>query len=178
MTLHSIRTLRTLQPSRRTPPGSYLTPKVSNCVSYNSNVLTDPLPAVAYEQGQSPSCLITSKYAASTANQSLIALSPTGEVVAIATGSTVEVFSGLDGNRDAVIENIYDTPITALLFDPLGKYFLTAGDRHVRIFHNVTGYKVTAEAARLRLKEGQTSTTRERLEQTITECNQFVATIK
>lgn len=151
--------------------------KSQYCFYYNINVLTFRS-TVAYEQGQSPSCLITAKYAASTANPSLIALSPTGEVIAIATGSTVEVFSGLDGSRDAIVENIYDTPITALLFDPLGKYFLTAGDRHVRVFHNVTGYKVKAETARLRLKEVQTSTTRERLEQSITECNQFVASIK
>lgn len=142
-----------------------------------SNVFCFPN-AVAYEQGQSPTCLITAKYLASTANQSLIALSPTGEVVAIATGSTVELFSGLDGRRDIVIEHIYDTPINSILFDPLGKFFLTAGDRHVRVFHNVTGYKVSAEAAKLRLKSVQTEATRERLEKTIEDCERFVASIK
>lgn len=99
-------------------------------------------------------------------------------MVAIATGSTVELFSAIDGRRDNVLEHIYDSPINALLFDPLGKYFLTAGDRHVRVFHNVTGYKVSAAAARLRLKSVQTEAQRERLEKTIEDCEKFVAAIK
>lgn len=55
---------------------------------------------------------------------------------------------------------------------------MTAGDRHVRVFDNVTGYKVRAESAKLRLKNAQTAATRERLEKMIEDCQSFLATIK
>lgn len=95
------------------------------------------------------------------------------EVVAIWNGSTIEIFSGLDGTRDTVIEEF---GITTLKFDPLAKYLLTTGDRHVRIYHNITGYKVANAVAKSKLNaSNQSAATRERLEKLIAENEQFLA---
>lgn len=134
---------------------------------------------VEYDRGQSPRCMLTGKYTVTVnSNPSIIAISSNGEVVAIATDSNVEIFSALDGHRDQYIENIYDGPINALIFDPLNKYFLTAGDRHIRVFHNVTGYRVTIEETKKKLKQSKTETTVKRLEQLIVDCEEFLTKIK
>lgn len=95
------------------------------------------------------------------------------EVVAIWNGTNVEIFSGLDGTRDMVIEEF---GVTSLKFDPLDKYLLTTGDRHVRVYHNVTGYKVANVVAREKLNAtNQSAATRERLEKLIAENDEFLA---
>lgn len=103
----------------------------------------------------------------------MIALSLNAEVVAVWNGSNVEIFSGLDGTRDTIIA---ESGINTLKFDPLGKYLITTGDRHVRVYHNVTGYKVANEVARSKLNaSNQSAATRERLEKLISENEQFLA---
>lgn len=99
-------------------------------------------------------------------------MSLNAEVVAVWNGSNVEIFSGLDGRRDTVIEEF---GITSLKFDPLAKYLLTTGDRHVRIYHNVTGYKVENAIAQSKLNaSNQSAATRERLEKLIAENEKFL----
>lgn len=100
-------------------------------------------------------------------------MSLNAEVVAIWNGSNVEIFSGLDGTRDTIIEEF---GVTSLKFDPLAKYLLTTGDRHVRVYHNITGYKVEIAVARSKLNSSnQSAATRERLEKLIAENEQFLA---
>lgn len=129
---------------------------------------------VEYNLGQLPCCIMTSKYSPSNV-PSLIALSPNGDVVIIASGHDLEIFSALTGIRDKLIENIYVGEITALRIDPMGKYIITAGDKHVRLFHNATGFKMAIEMAKQKLKQvQQTAATRERLEQLIKENELFL----
>jgi hypothetical protein len=40
---------------------------------------------------------------------------------------------------------VHTEPITCLLFENGGKYVLTAGDKHVRVFHNVPGLKTAVQ---------------------------------
>jgi hypothetical protein len=60
----------------------------------------------------------------------------------------------------------------------MGKYLLTTGDRFVRVFHNVTGYRCSVETARDKLKQSQTSATKERLLKMIEDCEAFLETIE
>lgn len=117
--------------------------------------------------------MITGKYSVSSSD-ALIALNLDATVVAIACGNDLEVFSALTGNRDRLIENIFAGPIVSLIFDPLGKYILVAGDRFVRVFHNVTGYRISNECNREKLKQTQTFATKERLENMIEENEKFL----
>jgi len=58
-------------------------------------------------------------------------------------------------------------PITCLAFDAMGEYLLAAGDKHIKIFRNVTGYRTAIESARRKLEQRQTQATKERLEKMI-----------
>lgn len=123
---------------------------------------------------------MTANYTPSTSNiPSQVSLSQNADVVAIASGNSIEIFSTADGVRDRVIERIYTGEIVAIAFDPLSKWILTAGDRFVRIFHNVTGYRVANYTARQKLKQPQlTAATRERLEKLIADNEEFLKKIK
>lgn len=127
---------------------------------------------IEFDLGQSARCIVTSKFNHDSTAAPLIALSLNAEVVAVWNGTNIEIFSGLDGTRDAVIDEF---GITSLKFDPLSKYLLTTGDRHVRVYHNVTGYKVSSAVAKSKLNAtNQSAATRERLEKLIAENEQFL----
>lgn len=64
----------------------------------------------------------------------------------------------------------------SIAFDPLGLQLYVVGDRQVRVFHNITGYKVGIEVAKEKLKDKKTSVaTRERLENQIEEYEDIIA---
>lgn len=116
---------------------------------------------------------MTSKFNFEPTVPPLIALSLNAEVVAIWNGANIEIFSGLNGTRDSIIEEF---GVTSLKFDPLSKYLLTTSDRHVRIYHNVAGYKIANDVAKSKLNaSNQSAATRERLEKLIVENQQFLA---
>lgn len=75
-----------------------------------------------------------------------------------------------------IIENIFNDHIMTIGFDPLGLKVFVAGDRQVRVFHNITGYKVGIASAKEKLKDKKISmATRERLEQQVAEHESFIS---
>jgi len=84
----------------------------------------------------------------------------------------------LNGNLDTTIENVFIDHILSIAFDSLGLQLYVAGDRQVRVFHNITGYKVGIEVAKEKLKDKKTTAaTRERLENQIEEYEGVLAQI-
>lgn len=133
----------------------------------NSKFINFLIFTVNYTLGESPKCLLTGEYE-SKAVSPLIALSNSAHVIAIASGSNVQLFSGLTGELDETIENIFNDHIMAIGFDSLSAHLYVLGDRQIRIFHNVTKYKVEIVTAREKLKDAKLSmATRERLEEQI-----------
>lgn len=105
----------------------------------------------------------------------LIALSNSAQVIAIAVGTDVELFSGLTGELDAKIEGIFNDNIVAIGFESLGTQIFVTGDRQVRIFENVTGYKVGIEVAKEKLKDSKISSAqKDRFESQIEEFQAIV----
>lgn len=100
----------------------------------------------------------------------LIALSNSAQVIAIAVGENIQIFSGLTGELDTKINGIFNDNIVAMEFDSLGTQLYVAGDRQIRIFTNITGYKVGVITAKEKLKDKKNSTaTQDRLESQIEE---------
>ncbi|EDS38228.1 WS beta-transducin repeats protein [Culex quinquefasciatus] len=129
---------------------------------------------IDYQKGEIPRCLMTGTYELNSAAP-LVALSPSGEVVAIATGTSIQFFSAISGNNEGTINQLCSGQITTLQFDSTGKYLLVCADRYVRIFHNVPGYKVALEVAQEKLRQPKISAaTRERIEFQITENDAFL----
>ncbi|KAH1015728.1 hypothetical protein HUJ04_007070 [Dendroctonus ponderosae] len=128
---------------------------------------------VNYKQGQDARLDKTGQYDLAS-NCSLVALSPNAEVLVTATANTLQFFSTFTGELDCTIENISNDHITRLLFDASGKYVLVAADKQIRVFHNVTGYRCNIVIAKEKLKEHQTSATKERLHQLIKDSEDFL----
>uniref|UniRef100_A0A1B6EV11 Uncharacterized protein n=1 Tax=Cuerna arida TaxID=1464854 RepID=A0A1B6EV11_9HEMI len=133
---------------------------------------------IEFEKGEDPHLLMTGKYNGS--GSAHLALSPNGEVVAIASGPSLSLYSALSGVCDKVIDNIYPSgSITRVLFDSAGDHVLTAGEKHVRVFHNVTGRRTAIASARLRLSMANNSAaTKERLEGIISTAETFLKSLK
>jgi len=128
---------------------------------------------VEYKKGEDPHLKITGKYE-QTSGSAKIALSPNAEVVAIATSNSIAFYSTLTGQLDATIENVFTGDTTSIMFDAMGKYLLVSGDKHIRVFHNVTGYRCEVSTAKEKLKQHQTSATKERLEKLICDNEAFL----
>lgn len=66
-----------------------------------------------------------------------------------------------------------------MLFDSAGDYVLTSGDKHVRVFHNVTGRRTALVSARQKLTAaGLSAATKERLQELISINEKFLNTLK
>ncbi|KAL6257563.1 hypothetical protein P5V15_011137 [Pogonomyrmex californicus] len=120
---------------------------------------------IEFEKGEDPHVLITGTW--NTTAQASVALSPNTEVLVIAHGSSISLYSTITGTLDTTIEDIFLGPITRLTFDAMGEYLLAAGDKHIKIFRNVTGYRTAIESAKRKLEQRQTQATKERLEKMI-----------
>ncbi|XP_015605393.1 transducin beta-like protein 2 [Cephus cinctus] len=127
---------------------------------------------IEFEKGEDPHILVTGNWEVTT--PASLTLSPNGEVLVIAYGSSLAFYSTITGNLDATIEDVFIGPIVALVFDALGEYILVAGDKHIKIFRNVTGYRTSIQSAKLKLQHRQTSATKERLEKNIMDCESFL----
>lgn len=105
----------------------------------------------------------------------MVALSLSAESIAIGVANSIYFYSGLTGELDLAIMHIFNDNIVAMEFDSLGKQLFVAGDRQIRVFHNITGYKVEVENAKTKLKQTQTSATRDRLENLIDDYEKIIA---
>ncbi|KAK4873636.1 hypothetical protein RN001_012996 [Aquatica leii] len=128
---------------------------------------------VDYKRGEDPRLKITGK-CPNKSDSAKIALTPNAEVVVIATANNVSLFSTTTGELHKTIEKIFTDKITSIKFDSSGKYLLVTGDRHIRVFHNVTGYYCEIETAKVKLKQRQSSATKERLQQLICDNEAFL----
>ncbi|XP_060574633.1 transducin beta-like protein 2 [Ruditapes philippinarum] len=97
---------------------------------------------IRYDMNQDPYLLFTGKLPLS--GPCLVSLSPDGRTVAIAQETSIYVCNS-SGNDEELIENVHSEPSAQIGFDNSGKYLLSAGDKHVHVLHNITGYKATIE---------------------------------
>ncbi|XP_067936405.1 transducin beta-like protein 2 isoform X2 [Watersipora subatra] len=97
---------------------------------------------VEYEQGQDPSLLCTGKIAEKP-EEAIIALSPNGKTVAIAIENNIVVYNVITQQADVSMTGIFSSEIRHVAFsvDECGKYLFCCGDRQVKVFNNVTGYR-------------------------------------
>ncbi|XP_050453399.1 transducin beta-like protein 2 isoform X2 [Cataglyphis hispanica] len=120
---------------------------------------------IEFEKGEDPHLLMTGTWDNTT--PASLALSPNAEVLVIAHGSSISFYSTITGVLDTIIQDIFVEPITCLAFDAMGEYILVAGDKHIKIFRNITGCRTTIESAKRKLEQRQTQATKERLEKMI-----------
>lgn len=147
---------------------------------------------IEFEKGQDPTLLNSTRHdvagGPNVDETSKIALSADGRVVAISAGSSVYFYSAIpptappptatsadehaniNGSQQiGRLQNVHSQAITAILFDQTGKYFLTSGDKHIRVFHNAPGYRMIIRDLQAKLKVATGAGQKDRLQQQINE---------
>ncbi len=119
-----------------------------------------------FEKGQDPSPLQRGSFM-SADETSIIKLSPDAEVIIVAHHSNISWFSGRSGDVVGMIESAHTQPLTCLLFDKEGRWLLSSGDKHIRIFHNVPGYRTKLNDLREKLRKANTEGMKDRLREQI-----------
>uniref|UniRef100_A0A915L9H3 Transducin beta-like protein 2 n=1 Tax=Romanomermis culicivorax TaxID=13658 RepID=A0A915L9H3_ROMCU len=99
-----------------------------------------------------------------------VALSPNGEVVALALDKIVKMFCAQSGDCLGVIKQDPLNNVPGLFsvgpkFSADGKFILLALNRQILIFHNVPGYRTSAKFARDLAKKATSAAHKERLQQ-------------
>jgi hypothetical protein len=67
--------------------------------------------------------------------------------------------------------------IRTLLFDPSNKMLLSCGDRHIRVFHNVAGYKAAIEDLEQKKKTATHAAMKERINEQISAARTFLSSL-
>ncbi|CAG0916559.1 unnamed protein product [Notodromas monacha] len=131
---------------------------------------------IDYGKGQEPSLLFSIAFD-TRGEKALIALSPDGRSVAIASSTDVFFYSGVTGKFVKKIEHVHEEPITFLVFDPSNKFLLSGGDKQVRVFHNVVGYLATIEDLEQKKRTASHTAMRDRIADQIAEAQKFLASL-
>jgi len=88
---------------------------------------------------QTPSQLISFKN--TFGNPAKLAISTDNMVVGLTHQNKLTVFDVNDRNNFSVISDIFESSIRHIEFDPSSDFVAVTGDKVVRIFHNLTGWK-------------------------------------
>jgi len=133
--------------------------------------------AIEFSRGQDAEVLVTGSYPWDSNQPSLIALSPDGLVVAIAQDRNIAFFSATTGECTERISEPHSEPVTSMIFDSSSAFLITAGDKHVRVFHNVPGKLMQIEDLKIQLKKNMSnSTAKARIEGLIRDAEEELST--
>ncbi|XP_041347453.1 transducin beta-like protein 2 isoform X2 [Gigantopelta aegis] len=130
---------------------------------------------VKYEYDQDPKLLLTGTL--SNPCLRLIVLSPDARTIVIAGDTTISVCNALTGKEEEVIENVHSESISSLIFDISGKYFVSMGDKHAQVFHNITGYRATVADLEEKERKSPGGAMKERLRVQIQEARSSLSAI-
>ncbi len=100
---------------------------------------------------------------------SKVAISPDGQVLALSKGKDVKILCVDSGKVMQELSGIHSEPLTGLMFDAEGRWVITSGDKHIRVFHNVIGFRKALDDFEKKLAEATTEGHKERLLQQISE---------
>lgn len=120
---------------------------------------------VEYKKQQDPYLLRTVPCQVSEGSR--IALSPDGRVVAVSSISDVAMYNAVTGELEEEFHNVHNEEITDLKFDINNRFLVSTGDRAIRVFHNVIGYRAAIQDMQTMLKKASNDGVRQRLQQQI-----------
>merc|ERR1712210_75923 len=115
--------------------------------------------AIQFSRGQDAEVLVTGSYPWDSNQPSLISLSPDGLVVAIAQDKNLAFFSATTGECTGKMSEPHTEAVTSMIFDSSSAFLITAGDKHVRVFHNVPGKLMQIEDLKAQLKRNLSNST-------------------
>jgi transducin beta-like protein 2 len=123
---------------------------------------------VEFDLGQDPSVLITGSLESFGLCQ--IALSSDAYSLAVSIDNNLYFYNPLTAKLDMSIEGIFQDVVNEIRYSNDNKYLAVCGDRNVKIFHNVTGFRSTIEDCNMKLAQAKTESAKDRLKQIIKDC--------
>lgn len=136
-------------------------------LKYCNFVFTHMYFTVDYQRGQEPYLLKTGEYTSGPG--ALVALSPDGRTVAIATGNDISVFNTDTTHCEISIKNAFSSAPTKIEFDTRSRYLVAAGDKAVCVFHNVCGLRGIVLELEAKVSKATSPAMKERMEEQIAE---------
>ncbi|KAK7120663.1 hypothetical protein R3I94_020602 [Phoxinus phoxinus] len=130
---------------------------------------------VEYKKKQDPYLLRTVPCQVSEGSR--IALSPDGRVVAISNGCDIALYSATTGELEEEFHGVHSEQIADLKFDVNSRFLVSTGDRAIRVFHNVTGYRAAIQDMETMLKKTTNDGVRQRLQQQISDAQSALETV-
>lgn len=136
---------------------------------------------IDYTRGQDPELLVTGNIGAANVNQnSRIAMSPNSTVIAISSNKDIILYSAIPsdgGKKITEISNVHTDVITGILFDSEGKWLITSGDKHVRVFWNVPGYQMSLQDLTENKLKAKTEGMKQRIQEQIESIEEILKAI-
>ncbi|XP_062870068.1 transducin beta-like protein 2 [Trichomycterus rosablanca] len=130
---------------------------------------------VEYKKQQDPYLLRTVPCQVSEGSR--VALSPDGRAVAVSNGRDIYMYSANTGELEQEFHNVHSEDITDLRFDINNRFLVSTGDRAIRVFHNVTGYRAAIEDMEAMLKKSTNNGVKQRLQQQITDAQKALDSV-
>ncbi|KAG9263202.1 transducin beta-like protein 2 [Astyanax mexicanus] len=118
---------------------------------------------VEYKKKQDPYLLRTVPCRVSEGSR--ISLSPDGRAVAVSNGRDIAMYSATSGELEEEYLYVHSEDITDLKFDINNRFLISTGDRAIRVFHNVTGYRAAIQDMQALLKKASNDGVKQRLQQ-------------
>lgn len=122
---------------------------------------------VEYKKQQDPYLLRTVPCQVSEGSR--IALSPDGRAVAVSNGRDLYMYNASSGELEEEFHSVHSENITDLKFDINNRFLVSSGDRAIRVFHNVTGYRAAIADMQAQLKKSTNAGVKQRLQQQLTD---------
>ena len=97
-------------------------------------------------------------------------MSPNSNVIAVSNNKDIMLFSAIPGDSGKKlmeISNVHNDVITGILFDSEGKWLITSGDKHVRVFLNVPGYELSLHDLKENKRKAKTEGMKQRIQEQI-----------
>jgi WD40 repeat protein len=134
---------------------------------------------VDYIHKQDPKCLYTGKLLYNIENLGLIVLSPDALSTVISIDNRLMFYnlSHEEKKCEQDIENVHSEPIRVLVMDNTGKYVASAGDRQIRVFHNIAELKGLIDDLADKARTAKQLTLKERIEEQINDARSKIEKI-
>ncbi|CAB3362887.1 Hypothetical predicted protein [Cloeon dipterum] len=133
---------------------------------------------IDYKKGEDPRLIQSGKFELASQEGNHIAISPEGHLIVCSTGTKISFYSVESGKCEGSIQDVHSGPITSLLFDSSGDQLLTSGDRHIRVFHNIVGFKLKLASLKASLKSNLSSAMKDRIQDQISQTEKFLVKFK
>ena len=137
---------------------------------------------VRYEHGQDPRLLRSGRLdllKTVPGTSVRVAMAPSGDSWALAVHDVIRVFRwAADTDQpDGVIEGAHSESISALRFSPDSAFLVSAGDRHIRVFHNVSAHRARIAATPALVAHSQSESHKLRLREAALESQAFLVSL-